>query len=60
MICKDLPEPCLEPSDYNRLYENEPIYLEDLSDEEIEELQLEFECNLTDETLCEIYRRLGL
>ena len=53
------PEPRLEPS-HDALYESEPIYLQDMTDEEIEMMQEEFECAVSDETLNEIYRRLGL
>jgi len=51
MIAHHIPNP---EEDY------EPRYLSELDDDEVEALQLEFECKLSDETLCEIYRRLGL
>lgn len=53
------PEPRLEPV-HDELHECEPIYLQDMTDEEIEMMQEEFECAVSDETLNEIYRRLGL
>lgn len=54
------PEPRLEPAHDNDIHESEPIYLSDMSDEEIEMMQEEFECTLSEETLAEIYRRLQL
>ena len=53
------PEQRLEPS-HEDLHTSEPIYLEDMSDEEIEMMQEEMESDLSNETLEEIQRRLGL
>lgn len=51
--------PRLEP-DHDGLHISEPIYLSDMTDEEIEMMQEEFEQELSQETLTEIHRRLGL
>ena len=49
-------EPLLGPA-YD---DEEPVSLSRMSDEEIEEMQMECECTVSEETLNEIYRRLEL
>lgn len=54
------PEPRLEPS--NLLYEvyDDTDFIQPLTDEDIEAYEEMCELTISDEHICEIYRRLGL